>query len=232
MATTEPPKPATRHKRKRRTAGRPEQPHAVGGESIVDAALELLKTSSPDKLTVVQVAARANVDPALVRYYFGDKKGLLHAAALRLLDEVQDQGQAALEREGTFEQRVRRRLEILMRALGEHPRYMQLVIGEIYGATEAEAPGSTADLRLVAERGLRLTRALLEQASDAPKLREVDVRHLHVAILGLCTFFRDARPLLDVLFASKRSEARLTASYIDFATMLLTRGLLAQPGQG
>lgn len=226
MATT--PKTTAPSKRKRRAAGRPDQNHSVGGDKIVESALQLLKTTSPEKLTVVEVAAHARVDPALVRYYFGDKKGVLHAAAKRLLDQVQDSGRAALGGQGTFRQRVRHRLEVLIRALEDHPRFLQLVINEVYAVDADSTPDAAVDLRTVADRGLALTRALLE-AGDEPKLRDVDARYLHVAILGICTFFMEAKPLLNVLFESRLQDARMTSAYIDFATELLTQGLLARP---
>ena len=103
---------------------------------------------------MVEVAAHARVDPALVRYYFGDKKGVLHAAAKRLLDQVQDRGQVLLAGEGTFEQRVRQRLEALIGALEDHPRFMQLVIQEVYAVDADSAPDAVKDLQTVADRGL------------------------------------------------------------------------------
>lgn len=221
----------TPSRRKRRTAGRPDQRNSVGGDRIVEAALELLKTTSPDKLTVVEVAAHARVDPALVRYYFGDKKGVLHAAAKRLLDQVQDRGQVLLAGEGTFEQRVRQRLEALIGALEDHPRFMQLVIQEVYAVDADSAPDAVKDLQTVADRGLALTRALLGAPGDT-KLQDVDARYLHIAILGLCTFFMEAKPLLRVLFESDYEEDGTTSAYIGFVTGLLTRGLQATPGAG
>ncbi len=224
---TTPKKPQPRGKR--RTAGRPDQRHSVGADRIVEAALELLKHASPDKLTVVEVAAQARVDPALVRYYFGDKKGVLHAAAKRLLDQVQDRGQALLAGEGTFEQRVRHRLEALIKALQDHPRFMQLVINEVYAVDGDSAPDDVKDLQMVADRGLALTRALLGGRGET-RVREVDARYLHIAILGLCTFFMEARPLLRVLFGPGYEEEGATTAYIDFAATLLTQGLLRPTG--
>ncbi len=216
-------------RRKRRAAGRPDQGNSVGGDKIVESALQLLKHTSPEKLTVVEVAAQAHVDPALVRYYFGDKKGVLHAAAKRLLDQVQDRGQVLLAGEGTFEQRVRHRLEALIEALQDHPRFMQLVINEVYAVDGDSAPDEVKDLQTVADRGLALTRALLQGRGET-RVRDVDARYLHIAILGLCTFFMEAKPLLRVLFESDYEEGRMTSAYVDFATALLTRGLLARPG--
>lgn len=197
----------------------------MGRDTIVESALALLRGTSPEKLTVVAVAAHARVDPALVRYYFGNKKGVLHAAAKRLLDQVQDIGAATLGDHQTFRERVRHRLATLIRALEEHPRFMQLVINEVYTVDDGGDPAVARDLKAIAERGLNITQALLAPEAGGPPVREVDPRYVHVAVLGLCTFFMDAKPLLDVLFGSRRADGPMAEAYIDFATDLLVRGL-------
>lgn len=58
--------------RGRRPAGSPDARAA-----ILDAAVELFAESGYDRTTIRAVATQAQVDPALVYHYFGDKDGLL-----------------------------------------------------------------------------------------------------------------------------------------------------------
>ncbi|MBU7573552.1 MAG: hypothetical protein KAF64_09375, partial [Hydrogenophaga sp.] len=59
--------------------------------------------------------------------------------------------------------------------------------------------------------------------------RELDARYLHVAILGMCTFFMDAQPMLAVLFKERPGSDALVQGYIEFATELLAQGIEASP---
>jgi AcrR family transcriptional regulator len=212
-------------KRKPRPAGRPDQQASVGSSAIIDAALELLRTVSPEKLTVVEVAARAHVDPALVRYYFGDKKGMLHSLAKFLLDEVQERGRDLVDQRGPLRDMIRGRLEMLIEALEQRPHFMQLALKEIYAAGDTDDLQAASDLKTVAERGLQLTQDILKADGQSKSVRQVDARYLHVAILGICTFFMEAKPLLRALFGPQVADAELTRGYVAFATELLARGL-------
>jgi AcrR family transcriptional regulator len=55
-------------------------------QSLMEAAIALMQeTQDPQSLTVRQIAARANVNTALVSYYYGSKDELIHAAVDKIL---------------------------------------------------------------------------------------------------------------------------------------------------
>ena len=66
----------------KRAKGRPVTgENDVGRERLITAAQTLLKTLPPARVTISRIAQEAGVDPALVRYYFGDRTRLLMAVA-------------------------------------------------------------------------------------------------------------------------------------------------------
>ena len=76
---------AGRKKQERRGKGRPTaSASGVGREALVSAARSLLQELPPAQVTSTAVAKRANADPALVRYYFGNRENLLFEVANRL----------------------------------------------------------------------------------------------------------------------------------------------------
>ena len=129
-----------------------------------------------------------------------------------------------LDEEGTLEVRLRKRLRMLIEALKDNPPFLQLVLNEIYAADKQAH--SAATLRDVAFKGMELSESLLKPrvGSDA-KVQDIDPRFLHVAILGLCTFFMDAQPMLRVLFDDVDGTQDLTERYIDFAANLILKGI-------
>lgn len=208
----------------RRAAGRPSEKTAVGNVAIVNAALDLLRFTVPEKLTVVDVAATANVDPALVRYYYKDKAGLIRAALAHMLADVQQRSIALVTERDSLEHRLRNRLALLIDVLRENPHFLRLVLSEIYHGGAADQNGDTLDT--IAHRGLSLSETLLHSDTGEVISQDIDPRFVHVALLGLCTFFMEARPLLEVLFKDGPGFAELTERYLDSVAKMLTRGLI------
>src|SRR3982750_2873611 len=78
-----------RKKAEKRGKGRPTaSASGVGRESLVAAARSLLQELPPAQVTSTAVARRANADPALVRYYFGNRENLLFEVAKEIGEEA------------------------------------------------------------------------------------------------------------------------------------------------
>ncbi len=77
-------------KRKRATVGRPKKVKGsiVMADLILNAAEDLFSKRGYDGVTVREVAALANVDPALTHYYFATKQGLFDAVLERRAELV------------------------------------------------------------------------------------------------------------------------------------------------
>src|SRR5262252_8404775 len=90
--------PARRTKRKQ---GRPQKDMpAVGRETLIAATRKLMKVMPPGQITRLDIARAAGVDPALIRYYFGDKSKLIVAAVLQAGSQLRER-QARGYAEGT-----------------------------------------------------------------------------------------------------------------------------------
>ncbi|AZG08491.1 TetR/AcrR family transcriptional regulator [Pigmentiphaga sp. H8] len=219
------PDPSPRKKpRIKRSAGHPTERTMVGKAAIIDAVIALMKTKTPQELSVLEIATAAGVDPALIRYYFTNKQGLMRAAATHIMDQLQARSQVMLGQDAPLEARIRKRLVLLIEALKDNPRFLQLVLNEIY--SHVDTPERIDTLQGVALRGLALSEALLVGRDGDPQLDAIDPRFLHVAFLGLCTFFVDAQPMLKVLFNGEPDAEDLTGRYLDFATRLILHGIV------
>jgi len=211
-----------------RQAGRPSERDSVGREAILQSAVLLLRHKSAQQLTLSDVAADAKVDRALVRYYFRDKTGVLKAVAARVLSELQGRSQAMFSERGSLEEKIRMRLELLIDVMHEMPQFADLVFKEIYLAEGRETDGTDHDEGIaqgVVDRGLALTRVLIDSAEVDAAGRESDPRFLHLMMLGACVFYANSGPLLQRMFGDRAHERSLTDDYIAFVTRILMRGL-------
>jgi len=211
---------------KRREAGRPHQRESVGRQGLIDATLLLLRSTVPEELTLRAIALSAGVDPALIRYYFGGKDGLLREATMHLMDLTQQQGELRIQG-GDVQTMVRERIRLIVDIGQKNPHFLKLVMREIYAGEETAGEQSRAFLASTAKRGVAITATILDaRPGSAVKLPDVDARFLHVALIGACTYFATAQPLFEVLFADtggRREE--LAERYVDFMTDMVLRGI-------
>jgi AcrR family transcriptional regulator len=116
-------------------------------EEILTAAGELFAELGFDRTTMRAVAARADVDPALIHHYFGNKEGLLSAALVLPVDpavllagldkDPEHAGEAIVRRVlGLWESdpEIRRRLLGLIRVGMSHD-YAAGVLRDLLGRT-------------------------------------------------------------------------------------------------
>lgn len=216
-------KAATTRKTKPRTKGRPDADGTVGREALLAAAIEELRASSPESLTLAGVAARAGVHPALIRYYFGTKDKLLREVVRQLVEQGQESARAALEGKAPLETKLASRLQSMIDLIQSNPHFHLLVLDKIYG----QGDGGENLLGRIATRGMRLTVSMLHDHPSRP-LRQVDPRFLHVAMIGLTEFFVSAKPLLHELFGEDADISELKSRYIAFVTDLILHGISAE----
>ena len=206
----------------RRGAGRPYDPgHVVGREALIRETLRLLRGQPPAKVSLREVARAAGVDPALIRYYFGDKAGLLTAAVSHLLSEMEVEADAHLKADGPASARLRRRVADLLHAFADNPYLHQTVLEQVIFGDKGDAK---AALKRLASHAERVAKALVEDGVASGELRRVDPRFLHIAMIGLCEAFVTLRPLLEALSGGKPATQMLDA-YRDFVVGLLLDGM-------
>lgn len=202
----------------RRTSGRPFADATVGRDTILDATVRLLKSRTPEQLSISEIAVEAGVTRTLVRYYFSDLRGLLGEVTELLMGELQGRMGRALKTRGSVAERVHQRLLLRLEFMREHPQFERLALSEIYHSDpDGPAPKAESPLKRTTRRGLELTSLLLSDA-QAPT---VDPRFVHLAILSVSAFLPNAQPLLVELFGSGPKADRKIDEYLRFVSELL-----------
>lgn len=203
----------------KRNPGRPHSADASDArEAILQAACRLLKNNLPTQVTNSMIAREAGADPALIRYYFGDRSSLLLAAVEELMKNIrQPVPPAPMNIEQFLTWRVESTLQFARMA-----RSMQrLMVDEL-------AEGGAPEVREVVRqrnKGLvdRYAKILRDQIGD--EIVEVDPLFLHAAILGVCEFFTAAQSVILPLAESGTHPAELAKRYEAFVIDLFLNGL-------
>jgi AcrR family transcriptional regulator len=205
---------------RRRKAGRPPLPaNAAGRDTLIKATIELLRTTPPAQVTLRGVARRCHVDPALVRYYFGDKSGLLVDAASHILAELRQRIVSTADDNKSVRERISDRVSYVLDLFVVYPYLHPLVLEIIHWEQKA---GKEAIKQIAGFA--RVVKALVEYGVREEELKPIDYRLLHIAIFGLCEIFATTQPVIAELFGGK-VDARITRAYHDFVVDLLVDGL-------
>jgi len=210
--------PADRPKPKR-ARGRPvgDSDQTVGRESLIAAARRLLAVEAPSKVTTASIAREAGVDPALVRYHFGDRLHLLLAVVEDLL--VSNPVGRPPAGASTAE-RLEKQVRVAMR-LARSARSMQRLMVEELGS--AKSPEIRA--RLSAMNGVAITNManiINDGAEDADPIKPL---FLFIALIGMVEFFVAAEPMIVPQIPSNVDFDTLTDQYTDFVSRLLVGAL-------
>jgi TetR/AcrR family transcriptional regulator len=168
------------------------------------------------------IAREAGADPALIRYYFGDRSSLFLAVAEELMKNVREPAPGApMDAERFLEWRVGGTLRFARTA-----RSMQrLMVDEL---AESSSPEVREAIR---ERnaGLVARYAEIIENQIGDEIVDVDPLLLHAAILGVCEFFTAAQSVILPLAEPGTDPQALAARYEAFVVDLFLNGLRKRP---
>jgi AcrR family transcriptional regulator len=208
---------------KKRSKGRPYDPDsAVGREALIKAARELLRTVPPAKVTRLDIARHAGVDPALIRYYFGDKSRLMVEVMLELLTEMRATRDRRASTIGAAD-RLRSRLADSVRLFQEHPHHYSLVLEQIFSGVEPKLRAMWR--RDVVQPGVVELTSIIEGGVAKGELRRVDPRFLHLLVVAAGEFYATGRAVLEDVFGPAAVDAKLERDYVDFLFDLFMYGM-------
>jgi AcrR family transcriptional regulator len=214
----------------RRGKGRPvTDSNNVGAQALIEATIKLLKRAPPAKISAVELAREANVDPKLVRYYFGDKSSLMTAVIKHAAKELAQRRASSVDPRTSFHDRLQVRIKALVAVLAENPHLHEMLLQRVvYGEAAEQAQIEELRQPLMVEpcRELEL---LIKEGVAAGKLRMVDARYLYIAIIGMCEFPVNAFPIFSLLFGKSVAREEVLEGYAKFLGDLVYFGLAKRP---
>ena len=205
--------------KRRRGKGRPNAANeGVGREALIDAARKLLQELPPAQVTIAAVGREAGADPALVRYYFGNREALLFEVAQRIA--IPEGGLAAsegMDPPAELEAFIHNTFRFTRSA-----KYMQrLMAEELSGAKSPEIQEQLREWQ-------RLPVGVYEDIrtrDGGEALNSFDALFLHLAVIGISDFFHSGAPVVKMLVPEGTDLAELEKDYESFVAQLLMEGL-------
>lgn len=211
-----------RRGRPRRTgAGEPDQ--AVGREALIDATIELLKTTPPAQITPIAVTRALGVHSSLIRYYFNNRASLLVAVARTLIDRFGQAVEAAAHAaDDTPAARLCARIGRVIDLNASFPHFHQLIVSEI---AESADPIGREMIGQLTRRGTTAYASILRGGLADGSFRGMDPALLYVVVVGMAEFFNSALRQLEIAQGGAVAEEEARAAYKAFVCDLVLNGV-------
>lgn len=196
---------------------------------ILDAAERLFAAQGFSATTIKQIGKEANVNSALLYYYYDSKETLYRAMLQRILSQLLAHGTDAVERATTHADRIRAFVRAQTKLVAAHPHFPRLFVREMidHQASHAEqAITSTA-----AGAFKRLCDVIVAGQKDGVFRPALDPRFTAISIIAQIAYFAIARPAVGVLlgFGTAGPPPELSERFFAHAEDFALDALLVRP---
>ncbi|WP_339947696.1 TetR family transcriptional regulator [uncultured Albimonas sp.] len=192
---------------------------------LLTAASELMRKRDTLNVPISEIAAEAGVNSALVKYYFGNKNGLMLALLERDLGASITQLSALVNMDMSPSKKMRYHLSGLVRMYFRCPYLQRLLI-----KTMRDENAETA--RDIAEKYLspisRAYQTMISEGVAAGEFKPIDARLFYFIAIGSADQIFSARFVLKYVHGIDEIDDELRRAYVDTTITLIMDGLLAK----
>ncbi len=193
---------------------------AVRGR-LVERARRLFAERGYAAVSLRAIAAAAEVNPAMVHYYFASKRGLYEAVIAETLSPVVERLNLMLAAPGSGGFALRDLLELYVRTLASSPWLPPLILREVLAE---DGPMRSWFIRRFAARGGGLLTRLIRHEQAAGHLRpDLDPRLTALSLVSLAAFPFAALPVTSTVFGM-RTRGWYLEQFIAHTGGLLRKG--------
>lgn len=210
--------------RKTRGQGRPAVNSSVGKAALVAAARQALKRKAPGEITFIEIAKIANVDPALIRYYFGQLDDLFAAAAAEISKELRAKLAALITQRGSVRERLQARIQVYFDVFRDDPQFHKLCVDHGYLSNNE----NKRILQMLLRQSVEELEELVAEGINNGELRAVDARFLQIMIGSSSEFLFGAGPIVRAIVGPEADRPDFAARYAALLTDLVS----APPAKG
>jgi TetR/AcrR family transcriptional regulator len=193
-------------------------------EQLLDAASQIMREGDTIDLSLSELSLRAGLNSALVKYYFGNKNGLMSALLDRDMSKIVTDLSALIAKDMAPEEKLRRHISGVIDTYYTFPYLNRLTMRMIRDSAPVEAAR-------IAERYLKpISKAyetLIADGVKAGKFRPVDPQLFYFSVTGAADRFFAARLVLRHCYDQADITPEMRDSYREHTIALIMRGLLA-----
>ncbi|MEQ8268683.1 MAG: TetR family transcriptional regulator [Parvibaculum sp.] len=199
-------------------------PRPAARDLLLEAASAVMSERQTIDVPLTDIAARAEVNVALVSYYFGGKDGLLLALAKRDAATALGELDRLMSLDIAPEEKLRRHLAGVIRTFFRFPYLYRLLAAVMRDSSEENAREIT---QFFAEPLARTGKELMEAGIAKGSIRPLDPELFYMAALGACEQIFANRAILKFVHGIEKIDEALQRRYAEVVLEVLMRGYLA-----
>lgn len=201
--------------------------NAPARDAILDAAENLFARHGFAPTPVKDIALAANVNVALLYYYYRDKEGLYHAVLDRAVSRFAQGVAPALAQHADPADAVANLIQLQGRALARHPNLARLLARELVDHDAAHARPQLASLAAT------LFKRLCDTIENGQRLgtfrQDLDPRFAAISAIAQVIHFVMARPAIQILLGDRAIDESTESAFTSHAAGFALAALQARP---
>jgi AcrR family transcriptional regulator len=221
---------ATRPKRARKRAGRipraAVEPDFSARERLLDTAGRLMSDRHSIDVSLSEIAGHSGLNSALVKYYFGNKNGLLLALVEREAVAALQSFRELLRQDLPPGEKLRRHIAGIINNFFRTP-YLNRLLHSLLDDRQSRSAKQVN--RIFVQPLMELQRELLADGIRAGEFKPVDPILFYVSVLGACDHLFNARHAVRSLAGVMDDELR--ERYIAHVCDMFIHGLRKRSGR-
>jgi len=197
--------------------------NAKARDQLIEAASQIMREGDTIDLSLSELSLRAGLNSALVKYYFGNKNGLMLALLDRDMGNIVFSLGALLAKDIPPEEKLRIHIGAVIDTYFAFPYLNRLLMRMVRDSAPVEA-ARIADLYL--KPISKVYDALIAEGVKAGKFRNIDPQFFYFTVTGAADRFYSSRLVLRHCYNQDDFNENMRDAYREHSIDLIMRGLL------
>lgn len=197
--------------------------NAKARDQLIEAASQIMREGDTIDLSLSELSLRAALNSALVKYYFGNKNGLMLALLDRDMGNIVFSLGALLAKDIPPEDKLRIHIGAVIDTYYAFPYLNRLLMRMVRDSAPVEA-ARIADLYL--KPISKVYDALIAEGVKAGKFRKLDPQFFYFTVTGAADRFYSSRLVLRHCYNQDDFNENMRDAYREHSIDLIMRGLL------
>ena len=197
--------------------------NAKARDQLIEAAGQIMREGDTIDLSLSELSLRAGLNSALVKYYFGNKNGLMLALLDRDMGNIVFSLGALLAKDIPPEEKLRIHIGAVIDTYFAFPYLNRLLMRMVRDSAPVEA-ARIADLYL--KPISKVYDALIAEGVKAGKFRNIDPQFFYFTVTGAADRFYSSRLVLRHCYNQDDFNENMRDGYREHSIDLIMRGLL------